>query len=123
MRSRLRLYPVEFIIPRLSNDEHTFAIIKAQVADHDLIGINRFLNILTTAVTTWVRTTQNGRRAWTKSQRDFNIGDLAHYIDSANLRRALVLYNIYDLSIQIISDLRTSPWTFDIILVDSNQLD
>lgn len=123
MRSRLRLYPVQFIVPRLSIEEQTFAIVKAQVADPDLIQTRKFLNILITAVTNWVRTTQNGRRAWTKSQRDFNIGDLAHYIDSANLRRALVLYNIYDLSIQIISDLRTSPWTFDTILVDSNQLD
>lgn len=123
MRSRLRLYPVEFIVPRHSIEEQTFAIVKAQVADPDLIQTGKFLNILITAVTNWVRTNKNGRRAWAKSQQDFNIGDLAHYIDSPGLRRALVLHNIYDLTIQIISDLKTSPWIFDTTLVDTMQLD
>ncbi len=37
---------------------------------------------LTRAIEHWVRNTDEGRKAWLESSEDFNIGDLAGYLDS-----------------------------------------
>ena len=39
------------------------------------------LQRLTRAIDGWVRSTDEGRKAWAESSEDFNIGDLAGYLD------------------------------------------
>ena len=36
---------------------------------------------LTQAIEQWIRDTEEGRKAWAESSEDFNIGDLAGYLD------------------------------------------
>ena len=36
---------------------------------------------LTQAIQQWIRDTEEGRKAWAESSEDFNIGDLAGYLD------------------------------------------
>ena len=39
------------------------------------------LQRLTRAIDGWVRSTDEGRKAWAESSEDFNVGDLAGYLD------------------------------------------
>jgi hypothetical protein len=122
MRPRLRLYAVLFVVPRMSSDERTVAIVQAKVADQELVVISHFFKALVSAVTEWVRDTRIGQRAWVESHEDLNIGDLHHYEDTASLRQKLVAHHIHDLNIQTFVNIPKGNWTFDDILVDTAAL-
>ena len=42
---------------------------------------------LTRAIDQWIRNTDEGREAWAESSEDFNVGDLAGYLDGCGKAR------------------------------------
>ena len=108
------------IVPRISNDEFTFAVVTADT-DRKLSAA-AFRNSLTEALTEWVGLTAEGTRAWRASALDFNVGDLAEHLPaSRGLRRVLAQHGIRRLTIETFVDCDSpaSPWTYDTILVDA----
>jgi hypothetical protein len=109
-----------YIVPRLSNDEFTFAVVTADV-DHDLSAAS-LRNKLTEALTEWVALTAEGTRAWRASALDFNVGDLAEHLPaSRGLRRTLAKHGIRRLTVETFVDCDSpaDPWTYDTVLVDA----
>lgn len=109
-----------YIVPRISNDEFTFAVVTADV-DRDLSAAS-LRNKLTEALTEWVALTAEGTRAWRASSLDFNVGDLAgHLPASRGLRRALARHGIRRLTVETFVDCDSPahPWTYDTVLVDA----
>ena len=123
MPARRMLQPVLFVVPRLSHDERTVAIVHAEVSSQALASQAAFLQALMKAVTTWVQTTRAGRSAWAHSHADLNVGDLYHHQDTASLRQKLIAAGIHRLRIECHVDLDRSAWTYDTILVDDTALD
>ena len=58
------------IVPRISNDEFTFAVVTADTDRR--LSAAEFRNSLTEALTEWVALTAEGTRAWRASSLDFN---------------------------------------------------
>lgn len=110
MRPKLRLLTVLFVIPQRSSDEQTVAIIQAHVANQELVIQRNFSQALMRAVTQWVRDTRQGRRAWSDSHEDLNIGDLHHYEHAPSLKQRLVAQGIHDLSIRLFTRTSVEPW-------------
>ena len=109
-----------YIVPRISNDEFTFAVVTADT-DRKLSAA-AFRNSLTEALTEWVALTAEGTRAWRASALDFNVGDLAEHLPaSRSLRRVLVRHGIRRLTVETFADCDSpaSPWTYDTVLVDA----
>jgi len=109
-----------YVVPRISNDEFTFAVVTADT-DRKLSAA-AFRNSLTEALTEWVALTAEGTRAWRASALDFNVGDLAEHLPaSRGLRRTLAKHGIRKLTIETFVDCDSpaSPWTYDTVLVDA----
>jgi hypothetical protein len=77
------------------------------------------------AVTTWMKTTEEGRKAWEYASDDFNIGDFANYYDADDpgdpLTVALAVEGVKDLRIEE-PDLSESWWGYDASLVDGGDV-
>jgi hypothetical protein len=118
----------QFIIPRLSNDESTFAVVTVdlmeQAIDAGLSGATTFLAALKDTVTEWVKTTDSGRKAWEESDENFNVGDLANENLEALNELFMERHAAFITDIDVFSqDGNTGDeWAFDDVLVDSAKL-
>lgn len=87
-----------------------------------LAVVNRFKEKVVEAVTSWVKTTQEGQDAWADSQHDFNIGDLSNS-DLCRINGYLELYGISIVAVDAYSmDASSNSWSFDTVLVDGDAL-
>ena len=73
------------------------------------------------AVTTWMKTTEEGRKAWEYASDDFNIADLVSYLDDEKLLQCLANEGVMDLRIDE-PEFSTSWRSYDAILVDSGEV-
>ena len=118
---------VVFVVPRDSMDEMTVAVVSASItrkgAQLGIADIDRFLKMLMGAVTRWAAETEEGRDAWVRSSRDFNIGDLS----SEDLAPIIARMDgaVKDLKIETYVDLANNrrSWVYDTVLVDESLID
>jgi hypothetical protein len=105
------------IIPRVSRDETTFAVV-------EFGGVKReeLKNAIQRAITDWVRNSEDGRRAFAASGEDFNVGDLAEELPGFRgslapgadpLAAALIKQGLTYPSIDTYCDDQPSGWEFD----------
>lgn len=119
------LRPVEFIVPRGSLEEHTIAIVKADILrDHAVLMTEPgFLSALKQAVTDWMSNTVDGISAWNRSLQDFNVGDLHQYLEDKALKTCLIRRGITGLEIDThVSIMPSHDWSFDTVLVNEGDL-
>lgn len=101
--------------------EHTYARITARIA----FDSQQFLDQLKTAITTWVKETPEGARAWQDSVENFNVGDLSTYDlgPETSLGQHLAAGGIHDLEVEIHhSHQGCQSWAYDTVLVDECEL-
>ena len=60
---------------------------------------------LTRAIEQWIGNTQEGRKAWAESSEDFNVGDLAGYLNSSGKAVASLQHYLDQAGIARIKDL------------------
>lgn len=109
-----------YVVPRISNDEFTFAVVTADTGRK--LSAVAFRDSLTEALTEWVALTAEGTRAWRASALDFNVGDLAEHLPaSRGLRLVLARHGIRRLTVETFVDCDSpaNPWTYDTLLVDA----
>ena len=113
-------YEIEFLIPRLTPDEHHHAMVHATVADESFCTIRTFVDALTLALSRWAHRTDEGRTAWTRSSHDFNVGDLSTELPNPALERELFNVGITNLRIELSGSLDANPdhWHYDTVLID-----
>lgn len=117
MAAQRLLVPVMFVIPRISTEERTVAVIQAHVPSA-LTKEQAFFAALTGAITDWIIATPDGVQAWNRSSHDYNIGDLSTDLDNPTLKARLWTAQIYKLTIDCFVDLSASGnWTYDTVLV------
>lgn len=108
-----KLTPVEFIVPRSS--ENTYAIVTAQVVldTRSLHLADEFFKALRKAVTQWIRSTKEGREALDSSSEDMNIGDIAQDGISPKLKKELEKVGIFGMDVDTNSRAEEHNWEFD----------
>jgi hypothetical protein len=113
------MYKVSFVVPRDSEDETTVAVVTTVVKDKHNMAINEFLSTLQFSITGWVTCTEEGKKAYLASGKDFNVGDLAALdIEASGLLEFLTPQGIYSLEVQIFADDSWDRhWSFDTKLV------
>lgn len=112
---------VSFIVKRASEEELTFAVIKARVTKKTLQNEVEFRKALIQAVTFWHQNDPEGQQAWQYSSGDFNLGDLAGW-SNEGLTKALEAVGIHDFSLEVEShDYLCTHWTYDTVLHDQDQ--
>ncbi len=116
---------VTFVVPRISKDEKTVAIVKVKLTPaavkEGYDRAKRFLPFLRDAVTKWVAETKEGKKAWADSCNEFNIGDLSMYKLDVIVQQVGVKEFIKSLKITCHIDVRRhSDWTYDTVLVDDS---
>ena len=100
------------ILPRISQDETTFAVV--EFAGVDRINLKRAVQ---RAVTGWVTHSETGRHAFDNANGDFNVGDLANETSDPALRAELKKQGVTHLAIEVYCDDLPTPWEFDDLLV------
>jgi hypothetical protein len=113
---------VEFIVPRNSRDENTFATVKARVVS-DVRSLHRadvFVQYMRKAITQWIRSTEEGREFLSETSDDLNIGDLSSYGVTAKLQKELKKVGILSLSIETNSREGEHNWEYDDNLFDTS---
>jgi hypothetical protein len=113
-----QLFDAEFVVPRESREEHTFAIVKARVETSDLKQCGTFLAALRRAVKAWVLETKEGRAAWGRSCCDMNIGDLSSEGITSALGNRLRKQGIYSMKTEIYGSSAVGSWSFDSVLAE-----
>jgi hypothetical protein len=114
---------VQFTVPRIEGlTLSTLAIITATVENPKLTNEQDFLLTLKRTVTAWINTSEAGRRAWKSTANDFNVGDLAHYLDDDELERQLKLHGISELKVEVMN-LSRGNWLFDTILANYEMIE
>jgi hypothetical protein len=107
----------QVIIPRRSNDEVTFAVVRYAGCEPD-----QLLHRLRRAVEMWARTEQ-GRAALAEAPRDFNVGDLSQFTPAGmgredDLSLSLLAVGVTHLDIDVHSqDGVVRGWDYDTPLV------
>jgi hypothetical protein len=115
---------VEYLVPRISNDEFTCAIVKAVVSPKHISSEKGFFKRLMDAVTEWAKSTKRGRLAWEQSSKDFNIGDLSGVFQNGEFRDILKSHGIVRLEIEtFVNTAERSTITYDTHLVDESQIE
>lgn len=109
---------VRAVVLRTSQDESTLAIVTVRKTD-TVNHPDQLLNLFRTAVTQWVRETEEGAKAYEDSSEDFNIGDLAQEMPNPQLQYFFNGQGLFDIKIEIIanSDYQ-DDWTYDTHLVE-----
>lgn len=115
------------VVPR--EGERTFAVVtwKATTSSFPTgVPANKLCVAIIAAVTEWVMTTEDGKKAWENSSNDFNIGDLsANLSDDPTdpLNVLLAKQGITGLEITTYNDTDGDlDWTYDTVLVDEIKL-
>src|SRR3990167_3681955 len=97
---------------RHTSDEVTIALVKAEIRPD--VSNETLLTLIQHAVTSWVQTTNEGRRAWEESDEDFNIGDLVSYYKNPELRSLMLGTGLWITNIETLVDLTSlGNWDFD----------
>ncbi|MCK9433731.1 MAG: hypothetical protein M0R32_02655 [Candidatus Cloacimonetes bacterium] len=110
---------VEFIVPRESKDENTYATIKAEVDPSASLNLaDHFKEALIKAVTQWIRSTDEGKELYFSTSEDLNIGDLASEGISKKLWKELKKVGIFAMSIKTNSICEEHNWNYDAHLFD-----
>jgi hypothetical protein len=122
-----------YVIPRKSKHGITVAILTASFTvkayDEGLSNPSNLLRVMKQVFTEWVKTTDEGRKAWEDSGGDFNIGDVANHFYSGSRNRlflydALVEHGIEISDIDVHSmDGDRDAWEFDTVLVNKEKLE
>lgn len=120
-------HKVRFIVRRSSNDEFTYADVRAMVARTEQRHDSHFFDDLSNAVTAWVIKDPEGKEWWRReTSEDANIGDLAQlFVGGApqSLREELEKVGITDLEIDTFCyDDAAAWWTYDMHLVDEGEV-
>lgn len=109
---------VQFIIPRISVNERTVAVVRARV---ELGGEpeTEFVRRLRQAVTAWVHKSAQGKTALAHNNDDFNVGDLALWRGDPQLVNQLAHEGIYTLTVRTYSSSSSLwGWQFDDRLIN-----
>lgn len=77
---------------------------------------------LKSAITSWIKSTDEGKDAWNESRGDFNIGDFASYCNNDSMKQCLVDEGLLSVNVTII-DSANEHIPFDTILADEDELD
>lgn len=104
--------PVSFCVPKKSNEEILFAVVKAMVLDGTLLNGDRFFEALEKALKEWTSQTQEGKNFLEEKNCHLSLGDLEGFSPSTLLMKILEDYSIKHLYVTVIR----SPyhaWTFD----------
>lgn len=110
---------VNFLVPRLDQDDPRIAFISAHVASPALSELETFVNTLRLGLTQWATQRDEGRNAWSRSSHDFNVGDLDHLQSLPSLIHHLQKVGITQLTVELaphLIDLNT--WHYDTVLID-----
>jgi hypothetical protein len=121
------LTKVRFVIARGGSDDVTIAILTAELSDEAIqnnLAIDKvFQALLTELLTEWVCMTYDGKRWWTESCCDANIGDLAANDFPGTVREALKTHGVHNVELEIICEPEVCRnWTYDSVLVDESKL-
>ena len=115
-KSKKGWHPVMFIIPRVSRDENTFAMVTADVADPVFDTETGFLRAMHVTLSAWFKTSE-GQAAWKRSSKDFNVGDLSENTQDRGLCQILLTMGIRGLEVETFVDTNaTGDWTYDTVL-------
>ena len=122
----LEMIDVRFVVLREdTRDGVTLAVVTARVPPHTAAEIG-FRDALTSALTAWMRETDDGRAAWEASSHDVNVGDLTAQVEGVtpdSLRLYLEAHGIHDLSVSIIDEnVPCRSWTYDTVLADVERI-
>jgi hypothetical protein len=100
------------ILPRVSRDETTFAVV-------EYAGVDRLdlKSSIQRAITAWVKNSDVGRRAFQETDGDFNVGDLANELGDPALTAELAKERITHLTVETYCDVMPTGWEFDDHLV------
>ncbi|MCL4296233.1 MAG: hypothetical protein KJ077_10915 [Anaerolineae bacterium] len=98
------------------------AVVRAMVEKEYRDG-PQFLARLKTALTQWVNTTENGRKAWAEAAEDFNVGDLSLWQENPVLVEILKAHGLHELKVEVIATQGASDWVFDTVLVNWDELE
>lgn len=109
---------VRFIVPRISNDEVTFAIVEARVKD-SINSQEDFLTALKKSLNEWKKT-DAGQEAWENSSEDFNVGDLRDELPNVSIACFLKTNGIRSLQITVESMEGSGNWQFDDVLMEED---
>jgi len=111
---------VELLVPRFTPDDRQLAFIKATVATEELCSIHKFVEALTLALSRWATQTDNGRAAWKRSSKDFNVGDLSTELPDPELERHLFKVGITNFTIVLSNELLVTIdyWHYDTVLIN-----
>lgn len=114
---------IQFVVPRRSADETTFAIVSC-IATADMCNSAALLDGITKAVTEWIKTEQAGKNAWENSSRDLNIGDLSYLYRTPSLTTLLAKHGVLELEIEThCNDDPVAGWSYDTVLADLDELE
>jgi len=83
-------------------------------------NVRIFKELLTRAVTRWVRQTEQGKGVWRGNNEDFNIGDACEWQGDEDFAAALSSCGIAHLVIETFSDGSNPSWDYDDKLVDED---
>ena len=130
MAKRQKTTPIRFIVLRSSQEEVTFAEIRARLTEdalaRGLADERNFFAALRRAVTDWVRATDEGRQWYEDTSQDANIGDLCAYGIPARVAAALAKQGIRSLTLECTSTADRfvcRNWTYDMHLADEGTLE
>jgi hypothetical protein len=109
------------IVERSSHEEHTYAIVSC-LRTGEIQRDDQMLKPIEAAISEWVDKYDSGKYAWSRSSRDFNVGDLSTELGDKDLEKCLVAHGVFDLEIEtFVNDEPTANWTYDKLLVDETQ--
>jgi hypothetical protein len=115
-------HKTKFIIMR--SGEATWAEVTAMVNDPLLVEEEPFLEALKRAITNWVKTTPEGKKAWLDSSRDFNVGDLSFNSHDPQLVEYLKAEGIEELAVDPYNKMDLAEdWVYDTVLVNEQHLE
>ena len=120
---------VQFIVPRSSYEEHTFAVITAELdrraVERGLEAGSAFREVLKQVVTQMILDMPDEYRStWEYAGSDLNIGDLASSFDEGELSKRLCMEGVYRFELAVYTDGEMeSDWTYDTPLVDAGRVE
>ena len=117
---------VNFVIPRDSNEEQTFAVIHSIVNHPDLKQKVNYLAALKRAITAWIQNDELGKEFWNETCHDLNVGDLStvRFEKHSALSRYLADEGIKGFKVDYYTtdDFSSISWTYDTVLVNKDSL-
>lgn len=114
-----------YIIPRISNDEITFATIIVWYKNGTFVlDVNELFAQLRNAITRWMNETEEGKEAYLNSSGDFNIGDIVTEVSFQDMQTiASLIRGVEKFEVETFTqDFFPSDWVFDSHLFNEDDL-